>query len=61
MTLSLDIATAKILRSLAVEHKVTQSEVLKMGILLTSNALMTADEHQDTLSTSLASTIAMDA
>lgn len=61
MTLSLDNATAKILRSLAVEHKVTQSEVLKMGMLLTRNALMATEEHQDTLSTSLAPAIVLDA
>jgi hypothetical protein len=61
MTLSLDNFTAKILRSLAVEHKVTQPEVLKMGMLLTRKALMATDEHQETLSTSLAPAIAMDA
>ena len=61
ITLSLDNATAKILRSLAVEHKVTQPEVLKMGMLLTRNALMAAEEHLDTLSTSLTPAIALDA
>ena len=61
MTLSLDNSTAKILRSLAAEHKVTQSEVLKMGMLLTRKALMATEEHQETLSTSLAPAIAMNA
>jgi len=61
MTLSLDTTTAKILRSLAVEHKVTPPEVLKMGMLLTRNALMATEENQDTLSTSLSPAIALDA
>lgn len=61
MTLSLDNTTAKILRSLAVEHKVTQRKVLKMGMLLTCNALMATEEHLDILSTSLAPSTALDA
>lgn len=61
MTLSLDNATAKILRSLAVEHKVAQPKVLKMDMLLTRKALMATEEHQETLSTSLAPAIALDA
>ncbi|MDI3356328.1 hypothetical protein MO767_18510 [Pseudomonas sp. UYIF39] len=39
MTVAMDIITVHILRSLAVEHRVTQSEVLEMGMTLARNAL----------------------
>ncbi|MHC8315123.1 hypothetical protein [Pseudomonas sp. LB3P31] len=39
MTVGLDKITIHILRSQAVEHKVTQSEVLEMGMKLARNAL----------------------
>ncbi len=39
MRVAMDKITIHILRSLAVEHKVTQSEVLEMGMKLARNAL----------------------
>jgi hypothetical protein len=39
MTVAMDKITVHILRSLAVEHRVTHSEVLEMGMKLARNAL----------------------
>lgn len=40
MTLSLNASTAQILRSLAVEHQVTQAKVIEMGVQLAKRALL---------------------
>lgn len=59
MTLSLSKATALLLRSLAVEHQVTQSQVLQMGVLLARKALLPGGAPQTPRGSSPAPTDAL--
>lgn len=59
MTLSLSKATALLLRSLAVEHQVTKSQVLQMGVLLARKALLPGDAPQTPRASSPAPTDAL--